>query len=324
MLNSKIYKEISKQEIEKIVVDLYGSKSKLLSSEILKGGLFNTTYLLHTDQDKDGLVLRVGPVNKHLLYNFEKDMMAAEPMFHKMLQDNGIPTSNVLKFSPENAVIDWDYIVIEYIKTIPMNHESLNNVDISYVYEEAGRLANRLHQIKSDKFGWLRQDNWGLYDKWSDFISAFGAESADKAEEYDLFSKAEIEQFSSIIKENKTVLDQITVPNYVHFDLWQGNVLLTKDKDAYKVAAIIDLDRTIFGDKYWDLSTPWIVNEAFLKGYKNHPEKTAEYKIREHIYKLLLGFLSSYVCLIQYDDMDWFKREKENTLSLLAADINRL
>lgn len=324
MLNSKIYKEISKQEIEKIIIDLYGSKSKLLSAEILKGGLFNTTYLLHTDQDKEGLVLRVGPVNKHLLYNFEKDMMAAEPLFHKMLQDNGIPTSKVLKFSPENAVIDRDYIVIEYLQTIPMNHESLNNVDISYVNEEVGRLTDRIHQIKSDKFGWLRQDNWGLYNKWSDFICAFGAESADKAEEYDLFSKAEIEQFSSIIEANKTVLDQITVPNYVHFDLWQGNVLLSKDKDVYKVAAIIDLDRTIFGDKYWDLSTPWIVNDAFLKGYKNQPEKTAEYKVREHIYKLLFGFLSSYVCLIQYDDKDWFKREKENTLSLLAADINRL
>lgn len=318
MSRSKIYKELFKQDIEKIIVDLYGSRSKILSSEILKGGLFNTTYLLHTNQESSGLVLRVGPVNKHLLFDFEKDMMKAEPIFNKLLHDNNIPTSNILKYSPKDSVINRDYIVIEYIDSIPMNDKSLIDLDLNYLYEEVGILANRMHRITNDKFGWLRFDDWGLHGKWSDFILSFASEAADKAEEHNLFSKDEINKFRTIVCENMAVLDEISIPYMAHTDLWQGNILLSNDNDIYKVVAIIDLDRTIFGDKYWDFSTPWIINDSFIKGYSENIEKTVAFEKRQYIYKLLGGFFSSYVCLIEYDDFEWYNCEKENTISLLS------
>lgn len=323
MSKSKIYKELLKQDIEKIIVDLYGSGSKLLSSRILKGGLFNTTYLLHTNQENSGLVLRVGPVNKHLLFDFEKNMMSAEPIFHKLLHDNDIPTSNVLKYSPKDSVIERDYIVIEYINSIPMNDESLKDVDLNYLYEEVGRLANRMHKITNNKFGWLRLEDWGLHEKWSDFITAFASEAANKAEEYKLFSKEEINKFGAIISASTQVLDEISVPYMTHTDLWQGNILLSQDNEIYKVAAIIDLDRTIFGDKYWDFSTPWIINDSFIKGYNENIEKTVAFEARQDLYKLLGGFFGSYVCMIEYDDFEWYNREKEKTVSLLSTYRNR-
>lgn len=322
MSGSRIYKKISKQDIDKIITDLYGSNGRLISYETLNGGLFNTTYFLHTDQEKDGLVLRVGPVNKHLLFNFEKDMMSAEPFIHKLLRDNGIPTSNILKYSPENSVIDRDYTIVEYIKSVPMNDKSLENTDLSYVYEDIGRLTKRMHGITNKKFGWFRNTEWGLYDKWSDFISAFAAEAADKAEEYNLYSINDIEKLRTIVAENRLVLDKITVPNFMHSDLWQGNILLSKDKDTYKVAAIIDLDRTIFGDKYWDFSTLWVINDPFLKGYNENTEKTGEYEMRQNIYKLINSFFCSYVYQIEYDNIERFNREKENTSSLFSAYSN--
>jgi aminoglycoside phosphotransferase (APT) family kinase protein len=319
MSRSRIYKEILKVEIEKIITDLFGNNSRLLSAEILKGGLFNTTYLLHTNQEKSGLVLRVGPVNKHLLFEFEKDMMAAEPFFHKLFHENGIPTSKILKYSPENSVIEREYIIVEFIHSIPMNDESLKDVDLDPVYEEIGRLAHLMHKVENRQFGWLRPAQWGLYDKWYDFILAFATESADKAEDYHLFPKEEIEKFRSIVSDNENTLNKVTTSNYVHSDLWQGNILLSKENGEYKVAAIIDLDRTIFGDRFLDFSTPWLINDSFMRGYHEEIEKDIEYQKRQYIYDLLWGFFGSYVWQVEYDEIECYESEKEKTIALLST-----
>ena len=65
-MNSQIYKELTKNEIEKIAVDLYGNDSEITECRLLKGGLFNTTYYLTTNADKAGIVLRTAPVKKDL------------------------------------------------------------------------------------------------------------------------------------------------------------------------------------------------------------------------------------------------------------------
>lgn len=331
-MGSLIYKEITQAEMQKIAADLYGSRTKIEEARLLKGGLYNTTYFVKTNQDDVGIVLRVGPVNKHLLFDFEKDMMAAEPFFHKMLADNGIPTSHILRYAPAGEVIDREYIVMAYIPSIPMNDPSLAAVCLDNVYQEIGALTHKLHAITQNRFGWLRPADkgqgapfcdgvgaGGSYDTWAAFVAAYAGEAADRAAEHGLFDREDIQLFRRAFSENTAVLDEIKTPHMVHTDLWQGNVLLKKDDDGYSVAAIIDLDRTIFGDVQWDLSCPWMLNEAFFKGYGSLPPKTPAAEQRERLYKMLCGFFESYVWLIEYDDKATFESTKENTLSLLRS-----
>lgn len=317
MVKSKIYKELTEEQLSEIVKDLYGTEAEITHYSILKGGLFNTTYYLITDKDDKGVVLRVAPVNKHLLFEFEKDMMGAEPFFHDLLQKNNIPTTRILKHVPQGVVIDREYIISEYMNSIPMNDPSLSNTDLSVVYKEVGFYARRMHTITNDKFGWKRKDGWGEYDKWSEFVLAFAKEAADKAKEHNLFKKYEIEKFEEIFNNSVHILDEISIPYMTHTDLWQGNILLRYCDGRYNVAAIIDLDRTIFGDKYWDLSNPWMINNAFLIGYGENTPETENHIRRCNMYKLLAGFFGAYVVLIEYVDYKWFEREKGNAKLLL-------
>lgn len=321
---SLIYKEISQAEIEKIAADLYGCQTVVEEARILKGGLFNTTYFVKTDRNPNGVVLRVGPVNRHLLFDFEKDMMAAEPIFHMLLKENGIPTSDVLQYSPAGNIIGREYIIMDYIPSIPMNDPSLTGVNLDGVYQEIGDFTRRLHAITNSRFGWIRPEGTcggvglgGAYDTWAAFVKAYAGEAADRAEEHCLFDREDIRIFRSAFQENTEILDEIKTPHMVHTDLWQGNVLLKKEQDSYSVAAIIDLDRTIFGDIQWDLSCPWMLNDAFHKGYGNLADITPEAEKRKWLYKLLCGFFESYVWLVEYDDKAAFESTKQNTLSLL-------
>ncbi|MBQ8639039.1 MAG: hypothetical protein IJ468_07715 [Lachnospiraceae bacterium] len=74
-MSSFLYRELSSPELESLVSKAL--KTEILSSHLLTGGLFNTTYFV--DTVKYGkTVLRIGPVNRHLLMPFEHRLMEAE------------------------------------------------------------------------------------------------------------------------------------------------------------------------------------------------------------------------------------------------------
>lgn len=318
MASSNVFKELTGDQIHRIVCDLYGFEVHILKYNILKGGYFNTTYFIKTDQHEKGIVIRVAPVNRHLLFDFEKDMMSAEPYFHNLLEENDIPTTKILKYVPRKVVIEREYIISEYLESVPMNDSHLYNKDINYVYEEVGRLARRMHSITHHKFGWARNSGRGEYDTWAEFVLSFAKEACEKAESHNLFCKEDIEKFRCVFDHNVDVLNEITTPFMVHTDLWQGNILLKETEERYNVAAIIDLDRTIFGDKYWDLTNPWIINADFLRGYKADLHETNHHKIRCNLYKLLGAFFCTYVTLIEYNDEKWFNKEKDSAVKMLS------
>jgi len=318
-MNSRIYKELSSMEIDRVITDLYGNNTKITECRIMKGGLFNTTYYIATDADAAGIVLRVAPVNKHLLFEYEKTMMSAEPLFHRLLSEKQVPTSKILKYSAAGDVIEREYIISKYIPSVPMNDPSLEGQDLDYLYEQAGALARKIHEITGDKFGWKRPDGLSEYETWSEFVFAFAEEAAEKAGEHKLFTAAEINIFKTVFTENADVLDEIKTPFMTHTDLWQGNILLSEISGRHEISGIIDLDRTIFGDKYWDLSNPWIINAPFLKGYADDEYKGSNYNKRQFLYKLLGGFFGCYVVLIEYDDNVWFENEKAACVSLLRT-----
>lgn len=192
MTFSRIFKELNRTEINKVISNLYGSDTKITSCCLLKGGLFNTTYHVKTDLDGNGIVLRVAPINQYLLFDFEKSMMAAEPLFFKMLQDKNIPTSKVIHYDNSFNVIDREYIIFEHIQSIPMNDPSVPDETKSCLNQQVGEIVTLIHDIKSDKFGWKRPDNeLELYDNWGTFLNRFASEIADRASNHGVFNDAD-------------------------------------------------------------------------------------------------------------------------------------
>jgi len=267
MTSSRIFKELNSAEIDQVISNLYGSDTKITSCSLLKGGLFNTTYLVKTDSDRFGIVLRAAPINQHLLFDFEKSMMAAEPLFFKMLQDKNIPTSKVIHYDNSFNLIDREYIIFEYIQSIPMNDPSVPGEAKSCLNQQVGEIVSWIHDINSEKFGWKRPNNeLELFDHWGTFLNRFAREIADKASNHGVFSDRELNRFIHIFNDT-TAFDPIKQAHMVHTDLWEGNVLVNKNDGKWEVAAIIDVDRAVFGDKDMEFTSAWIMNDDFWRGY---------------------------------------------------------
>ena len=71
-MDAYIVRELTQEELDKLVYTVF-PQWRAYSFNVLKGGLFNTTYLLESPDSPDGkkYVLRVGPVRRELLMPYE-------------------------------------------------------------------------------------------------------------------------------------------------------------------------------------------------------------------------------------------------------------
>lgn len=317
--HSKIFKEISDEEAEKIIRH-YFPTSKINSISLLKGGLFNTTYkLVVGSQDKE-LILRVGPVNREFLLPFEHNLMSAEVYVNKLLIENDIPTPTVVVCDTTKSIIDRDFMITEYINCITLSDNLISEACKDKLYEEVGRYTFKLHSIKGAKFGRVSDYLARIsYDNWNDFLISHVNGIGKRCLDYDVFDKETIDKVIKVYKNNQILFKNIVEPNLVHADLWAGNILISgSDSNSYKVSAIIDADRAVFGDIDFEFASPWIINDAFIRGYGHIPEnENRQLKLKK--YNLLYNIIDSYVWKVQYNDINEYNRTKSRTLELLSS-----
>jgi aminoglycoside phosphotransferase (APT) family kinase protein len=319
MTISRIFKELTPTEIDRVIAHLYGSGTKILDCSLMKGGLFNTTYLVKTDSDSNAIVLRVAPINQHLLLDFEQSMMAAEPLFYEMLHAKNIPTSEVIHHDNSFRVIDREYIIFKYIRSIPMNDPSVPQEAKSSLYQRLGEIIALLHEIKSEKFGWKRPNGeLAMFDSWGMFLQRFAQEIADKTANCGLFTDRELHRFLNIFSE-RVVFDQITMACMVHADLWEGNVLVSETDGQWNIVALIDIDKAIFGDKDLEFAFPTVLNDDFLSGYGSRVDDSSGSKFRRNAYRLLESFMYAYIWFAQFDYQERYEAAIRNGLSALES-----
>ncbi|MGL4913136.1 MAG: phosphotransferase [Romboutsia sp.] len=313
---SKIYKELSNEELTKIIESYFKNKVEF-EAKLISGGLFNTTYHIKVDNVKKELILRVGPVNKHLILPFERNLMKAEEYVYDLCNKNEIPCSNMLLCDVSNTIINRDYMLVEYIDSKIISDIKVSKEIEDKLYEEVGIYISRLHNIKSNKFGRVYDVyNGEGFDLWSDCLLDEVLKYESKSKEFDIFKEDELNLFKSIIYKYKNILDEIETPYLIHADLWTGNILVKEENGDYSIAAIIDADRAICGDTDFEFANSWITNESLFKGYSKSLNNDAKSKIRRKIYRLLQLLIDTYVYFVEFDKYEWGLDSKTNSIKL--------
>jgi aminoglycoside phosphotransferase (APT) family kinase protein len=322
MTTLKLFKELSQAEIEAVIANLYGSTAKMTECRLLKGGLFNTTYHIKTEADRNGLVLRVAPINQHLLFDFEKSMMSAEPIFFQMLAGQMIPTSQVVHYDSSFEVIEREYILFRYIPSLPMNDPAVSPQAKPALNQQVGEILALMHGIKGDQFGWRRPGSTSeLFEHWGTFLKRFASEIADRSANYGVFNDAELSRFTQVF-EDPNVFDPITQACMVHTDLWEGNILVNHNHGDWQVVAIIDVDRAVFGDADMEFNSAWALNLDLLRGYGRRLDNSPEAIFRRQTYGLLWDFMYAYVWFVQYENMARYEVSKRHGLDVLDLLIS--
>lgn len=300
-MNSSLYLELSKEELRKLISKTLNTD--INSAKLLTGGLFNTTYYIDT-MKYGSVVLRAGPVNRHLLLPFEHSLMQAEQLVYKLCREAQVPVSEILFMDTSKRIIDCDYMIVRYIPSVPMNEAVLCSDNNSQICRDIGAATAKMHSITHSHFGQIVDvENGKGFSKWSDCLLHELNQWERLSKSTSLFSDAEYIKIRRTFENSIPFLDKIQTPSLVHTDLWKGNVLICFNSDIPEFAAIIDADRAMWGDPDVEFSSiNWTHSEpTFWEGYGKALKQDFGSRIRRTIYTLLWSLLDAYVYLQEYN-----------------------
>ena len=315
---SNLYLELTEQELTAIVRKHF-SPAVITEARLLSGGLFNTTYFF---QLSDGLqiVLRLGPVNRPLLMLFEDHLMQAEAHVYTLCREAGIPVSQMLAVDTDRDVVDRNFMCVCYIPSAPLSRLEPSDDLKNRLYQETGALTRKMHSITGPRYGRVSQSlTGGGYDSWKEASLAEIENWKVRAVPVGLYSPEELAAIDAVFSRHGHLLEEIQSPCLVHADLWAGNVLIAGDH----VAAIIDTDRAIFGDRDFEFASGWMINDAFVDGYGSALSTDENSVIRRELYALIYSLLDGYVWLHQYnnkENSDWCH---QNAMERVQTLLNR-
>ncbi len=221
----------------------------------LDAGEFNTAYYV-TANGKD-YVIKIAPNSTEHVLTYEKDLMAREVAFYKLIEKNGgVKTPHVYYYDDSLAVINSAYFIMERLPSLPLTDCRLSEEERNAVYQKVGEALASMHTIKNAQFGYEQN---GLYDNWYLAISAMVTALCNDCKRYNKKAKNG-EKLLKYIKKHQAILEKVEA-TYTHFDVWDGNIFYDKKDGSI---AIIDTERGFWGDAIGD----FVSVEMFVDLYK--------------------------------------------------------
>ncbi|GAA2604215.1 phosphotransferase [Paractinoplanes durhamensis] len=274
--------DLSEKDIATIVSE--GLGAGITGAEELNGGTFATVWRAGLDDGRQ-VVVKVAPPASVRMLRYEAGMIPAEAEYFALVAAHapGVPVPEVLAASS-----DW-------IITALLPGSPLTSADSARARTELGAAVRRVHTITGPHFGYTGDraagDDWPT--AFTRIIEALRADAADW--------HVPLPPLDGVVERHHDVLATVTRPALLHFDLWDGNVLVGADG---AMTGLVDGERYLYGDPLLDLVSPALFrrieelpDHPFLAGYRPEPfDESARIRLalyRVHLYTLMIAEIPS-------------------------------
>ncbi|WP_405150812.1 phosphotransferase [Sphaerisporangium sp. NBC_01403] len=293
-MESRTKRRLSAAQLDALILGALGTG--VASAEELTDGFANAVWRLSLGDGRQ-VVLKVAPPPDLELLRYERDLLRTEALVYHLATPTGLPLPRLLHSGFDDPELGGDYLIMSALDGVPWNQAtSLGDADERVLRHELGRHLATLHAIPGQ--GLYGYPYAGLTGPtWRDaFIAMMGA-LMDDAVRYATLLPCSLVDIAGGIYSSVHVLDEVTAPALVHFDVWPGNVFLSLPPEGTPgIQALIDHERAFWGDPLAEFITPTIFGELrdddpILAGYREAGGKldlTPEARRREALYRVYL------------------------------------
>ncbi|MHB9857326.1 phosphotransferase family protein [Streptomyces sp. YIM S03343] len=237
----------------------------------LGGGTYNTVEELRLT-DGTRLVLKTAPNTPGLRY--EAQLLRSEAEFCRAAAEAGVAAPRIVAAAEPGGGSGTRHLLMTACPGRPWD-DSLTASERDGLRAELGRQVARLHRLTGPGHGYPSGALGPLAPTWrAAFTTMFEALLVD-AEHYGAWLPLPVDAVARTARSAYGALDEVTVPRPVHFDLWQGNVLIDRGDDGEppRIGGLIDGERMFWGDPLADFVSLAVLDdirkdEALLEGYR--------------------------------------------------------
>ena len=241
---------------------------------LLAGGTFNAVHLVSL-ADGTRLVVKIPPASGTPLLRYEQQgILATEALYYQLAGEcRDVTVPDVVAVDTVDAA--GGYLVMTECPGTPWPQlapppAGSERDELRVVL--GGQVA-RLHTITGPGFGYPSEPVGPLRETWrAAFLDMVNAVLAD-AETFAVTLPRPTADILEWFNARAVALDEVTTPVLVHFDLWDGNILVESGPAGHRIGALIDAERAFWGDPlaefvslalYGDIE----LDTAFLAGYR--------------------------------------------------------
>ncbi|MFF0221409.1 phosphotransferase family protein [Streptomyces sp. NPDC004629] len=240
---------------------------RLTAVRPLGGGTYNTVEELRL-AGGERHVLKVAPTAPGLRY--EVRLLDAEAAFCRAAEAAGVPAPRAVALG---AGAEGAWLLLTACPGEPWDG-SLSERERTSLRTELGRHVARLHRVTGPGgYGYPSGALGPLAADWRTAFTTMFDAVLDDARRYRARLPRPVEEVADTARAAYDALDEVTAARPVHFDLWQGNVLVDRSAGSARIGGLIDGERMFWGDPLADFVSLALLGdirkeEAFLAGYR--------------------------------------------------------
>ena len=243
-------------------------------SRLFTGGTFNDVHLVHL-ADGTRLVVKLPPASGTPLLRYERQgILGTEALYYRLAGERGgVTVPAVVAVDAADAA--GGYLVMTECPGIPWPQLAPPPAgrERDELRAALGGQVARLHTITGTGFGYPSESVGPLRENWrAAFLDMVQAVLAD-AETFAVTLPRPIADVLEWFDARAAALDEVTTPVLVHFDLWDGNILVESSSAGHRISALIDAERAFWGDPLAEFVSLALYGDierdtAFLDGYR--------------------------------------------------------
>jgi aminoglycoside phosphotransferase (APT) family kinase protein len=249
------------------------SWDQVVSCRSLTGGTFNAVHLVGLADDTR-LVVKIPPGPDTPLLRYEQAILATEALYYQLAgQCRDVTVPAVVAVDTTGAL--GGYLVMTQCPGSPWPElvPLPGGPERDELRAELGGQVARLHTITGTGFGYPSRAVGPLRESWrAAFLDMVNAVLGD-AGRFAVTLPRPVADIQDWFTARAAVLDEVTTPVLVHFDLWDGNILIESISAGHRIGALIDAERAFWGDPLAEFVSLALFGDierdtAFLHGYR--------------------------------------------------------
>jgi aminoglycoside phosphotransferase (APT) family kinase protein len=238
-------------ELQRVVAACFPD-DRVDSCEAVTSGFFNMTYRLAFARRGEAY-LRVAPPDGVPVMRYEHSALRAEIVALDLVRARTtVPVPEVLVADTSREIVGRDFIVLSAV-----SGDSLDEVR-GQLDERQGRAIDEsldgthreLHGIRGAGFGPV--DRPAPATPWSAVFAARVEDVLADARDIGHGLPVDAAEVQRIVSDNASVLDVVTDPVFVHWDLWDGNLFV--DPARSRISGVIDFEWSCWADPLMDFA----------------------------------------------------------------------